>query len=155
MVYGLTWLVVLLINWWDGWLLYCPALWLTGWLKAGSLSSWLIGWGMQQVVHNLNGFCGCVCVCMCTFMFVCMCACLSACFFPWLKPLSLSAGPQIASLIWHVSHSQFPPLMHDSSALCSTGDCREESTTTACLCLSLSLSTLLELFLLADDSHLL
>lgn len=74
-------------------------------------------------------------------------ACLSARFFPWLKPLSLSAGPQIASLIWHVSHSQFPLLMHDSSALCSTGGCREGSTT-ACL-------FFLKCFLLLDESHLL
>lgn len=140
-------LVVFQINWWNGWLLYCLALWLTGWLKAGSLSSWLIGCGMQQVVQNLNGFCGCVCTC--TRMFVCMCAR----FFPWLKLLSLSAGPQISSLIWHVSHSQFPPLMHDSSALCSIGDCRGKSTTTACLSDCLSLSTLLELFFFADESH--
>lgn len=142
--------VVLLINWWDEWLLYWLTLWLTGWLKAGSLSSWLIGCGMQQVVENLNGFCSCVCVC--AEICLCACVCVSECmfFFPWLKPLSLSADPQISFLIWHFLHSQFPALLHDSSVLCWAWDCRQESATTACL--SLTLSTLLELlFLLADE----
>lgn len=127
-------LVVLLINWRDGRLLYCLPLWLTGWLKAGSLSSWLIGCGMQQVVQNLNGF---LWLCVCAYVHVSVRMC--ACFFPWLKPLSVSAGPPIASLIWHVSHSQFPPLMHDSSTMFSAGDCREESTKVR-LSVSLSLS---------------
>ena len=108
------------------------------------------------MAQNLNGFLW-PCVRACTFS-VSAHVCVSRVhvFFPWLKPLSLSAGPQIASLIWHVSHSQFPPLMHDSCALCSTGGCGEESTTTACLCdtsNTLSLFTLLQLFLIADESH--
>lgn len=54
-------------------------------------------------------------------------------FFPWLKPPCPSAGSQNSSLIWHVSHSQFPPLMHDSCALCSTRDCEGEMMTTSSL----------------------
>lgn len=89
-------------------------------------------------------------------VYVCVYVCASECmFFPMVDTIELVCRPQIASLIWHISHSQFPPLMHDSSTLCSTGDCREESTTTACLSDCLSLSTLLELSFLADESYLL
>lgn len=106
---------------------------------------------MQQVVENLNGFCSCVCVCECAEVCLCVCVCVQVhVFFPWLKPLSLSADPQISFLIWHVLHSQFPALLHDSSVLCSAGDCRQESATTVCL--SPAFSTLLELsFFLADE----
>ena len=74
---------------------------------------------------------------------VCVYVCVAECmFFPGLKLSSLSAGPQFSSVIWHVSHSQFPPLMLDSFALRPIGNCREKSTTTARLSLSHSAGAL-------------
>lgn len=71
---------------------------------------------MQQVAETLTGLCGCACVRVISHGRTHR-ACLTC--------------PQIAFLIWRVSHSQFPAPVGDYPAPPSTGDARE-AMATAC-----------------------